>query len=456
MLPTVLSFNPSLFPEHELFVGNEWLSGGNLNQRLRRVRRYETTGTNMDLIQSVSAVSAATTLVPAGMMFGTTRSNRATPTMPGTPVVIAGWSQGSAFNYLIEFPDDQAPTVNTPYTIFSNSLFLLGLACHQGRTVGQQATAYGQGVNTQTFMGENLVWSNVNDVTAANWNTATPQVFVPENPAGFPFICSMSANELFAPKLNGGMYVTGDLFNPFVTSLPMVVGSEVSQSPVIAGAGVIYGNGNSGIWVWGHGDQSNLLSPQMTPNFWLLNDTTHPEFDVFGGIRYQFARSDEWVLVSNNWLYDLQLQSWWRLEDPTITQIRLFTTISRFIYGSQGFYTNANLNPISMWERNVPALTYSWQSHPQWETIGNLVDIREITMRVQGVGTVTVTLTGESSTSTIQFEINNPLPVLVRQPIRIQDSNIAVTLLSSSATEAPTIHECNLGYVEAQKETVRT
>jgi hypothetical protein len=365
------------------------------------------------------------------------------------------WVFGSTFNYTIEFPDDQAPTVNTPYDIFSNAEFLLGICCHQGRTVAQLATAYGQGVNTQTFMGENIIWSNVNDVTAANWNAATPQVFVPENPSGFAFLCSMSANELFAPKVNGGMFVTGDLFNPTVTTLPMVVGSEVNHTPAITGAGVIYGNGNSGIWVWGHGDTSNLLSPQMSPTFWLLNDATHIDFDVFGGIRYQFARSDEWVLISNNWLYDLNLNSWWRLEDPSITQVRMFTTISRFIYGSASFYTNAAPTPVSMWERNIPAINYSWQSHPQWDTIDNLVDVREIAIRAQGKGSVTVTLTGETSTATIQFQINNALPVLVRQPIRIQDSNIAVKLVVDSDTEAPTIHECNLGYFQAQKETVR-
>jgi hypothetical protein len=455
VLPTVLAFNPNLFPEHELFVGNEWLNGTTRHQRLRRYRRYEGAGTTGDLIKDVSAADASIHLTPNGMGFGSTRSNRASPTTPGVPVTIAMWVFGSTFNYLTEFPDDQSTAVNTPFDIFTNSVFLLGIVCHQGRTAAQEATAYGQGVNTTTFMGENLIWSNVNDVTAANWNTATPQVFVPENPSGFAFLCSMSANELFAPKINGGMFVTGDLFNPTVTTLPMVVGSEVSQTPAVTGAGVVYGNGNSGIWVWGHGDTSNLLSPQMTPNFWLLNSTTHPEFDVFGGVRYQFSRSDEWVLISNNWLYDLNLNSWWRLEDPNVTQIRMFTTISRFIYGSASFYTNAAPTPISMWERNVPALSYSWQSHPQWDTVDNLVDIREVAIRAQGVGTITVTLTGESSTSTIQFQIENSLPILVRQPIRIQDANIAVTLVSSSAVEAPTIHECNLGYFSAQKETNR-
>lgn len=454
MLPTVLAFNPDTYPEHELMIGNEWLEGGNRHQKLRRYRRYETTGTTADTIKNVSAADASTVLTPSGMGFGTTRSNRATPTMPGIPVVIAMWVSGVTFNYVTEFPDDQAPTINTPFDIFVNTAFWFGIACHQGRTVGQGVSAYGQGVNTQTFMGENLVWSAVNDVTPANWNTATPQVFVPENPSGFAFLAPMTANELFALKANGAMYVTGDLFDPTVTTLPMVVGSEVGHTPVITGSGVVYGNGNSGIWVWGHGDKSDLLSPQMNPDFWLLNNPAHNAlFDDFGVVRYQFARSDDWVLVSNNWLYDLRLNSWWRLEDPTITQIRYFTTASRFIYGSQSFYTNAAPNAIHMWERNIPALSYSWQSQPLWETIGNLVDIREIALRAVGHGTIVITATGETSTNTIQFEVNNDLPILRRQGFRLQDANIAVKIESSGGVAAPTIYECHIGTMPTQLET---
>ena len=451
LLPTVLAFNPDFFPEHELWVGNEWLQGGLRHQRLRRYRRYETPGTANDLIMDVSAADAATTLTPNGMFMGSTRSNRTTPTQPGVPVVIANWGTGAAFQYTIEFPDDQNTASNTPYTIFSNTRFFIGMCEHQGRTVAQEATAYGHGVNTQTFMGENLTWSNVNDVTGANWQTPS-QVFVPENPSGFAFIASMSANELFGVKLYGGMYASGDLFDPTVVSLPMVMGSEVQQTPVAMESGLIYGNGSSGIWQWQHGDTSQLLSPAMNPGFWLIDKPSpNDEFDVFGGIRYQFSRCDDWVLIPNNWLYDTSLKSWWRIEDPTVTQIRMWTAVSRVFYGSQGFYTNAASNAVHMWERGVPALSYSWQSQPLWETVGNLIDIREFTMRAVGSGQVRVTATGETSTQSVTFEVNSTLPVLLRQYFRLQDANIAVKIEASGGVAAPTIYELNVGYLEAQK-----
>jgi hypothetical protein len=455
LLPTVLAFNPNLFPEHELFVGNEWLDGALRHNKLRRVRRYETPGTAMDTIKNVNTADVSASLTPNGMGFGSTRSNRTVPVQPGVPVTVAMWVFGSTFNYLTEFPDDQAPTVNTPFDIFSNSVFLLGIACHQGRTVAQEATAYGQGVNTQTFMGENLVWSGVNDVTPANWNLAIPQVFVPENPSGFAFLCSMSANELFAVKITGGMYASGDLNNPTVVTLPMVVGSEVIHTPVQTDVGVVYGNGASGVWAWPHGDSSNLLSDKMDPSFWLLN-APNSDFDVFGGVRYQFSRCDEWVLVPNNWIYDTRLSSWWRMEDPAITQIRMWTCMSHFIYGSQSFYTNAAPTPISMWERNTPTTSFSWQSQPLWETIGNLVDAREITIRAIGTGTVTVTLTGESQVpASCQFQVNSSLPVLLRDNLRVQDANIAVKIESQGLIAAPTVYECNVGYIATQKQPVQ-
>jgi hypothetical protein len=452
MLPTVLAFNPNLFPEHELMVGNEWIEGGNRHNILRRVRRYETTGTLMDTIKNVSGADPAVTLTANGMGFGATRSNRATPTTPGVPVVIAMWGTGATLQYLTEFPNDQLPAVNAPFDIFSNVIFLLGICEHQGRTVAQQATAYGQGVNTATFMGENLVWSATNDVTPANWNTATPQVFVPENPSGFAALVSMSANQLFGLKTHGAMYASGDLFDPTIVPLPMVVGSEVLQTPIITTLGVVYVNSTSGVWTWGGSDKSELLSPQMDPKFWMV-DTN--EFDSFGGVRYQLAICDEWILVPNNWLYDTRLNSWWRMEDPSLLRIRNWTSLSHFIYGSESFYTNASDTPVHFWQREDSALTYSWQSHPVWETVGNLTDIREITIRAAGQGTITVTLTGENMTQTVQFSVNNDLPILSRQNIRIQDSNIAVKLEVDGPVVAPTVYECNLGYFQAQKETTR-
>jgi hypothetical protein len=247
--------------------------------------------------------------------------------------------------------------------------------------------------------------------------------------------------------------ISGSLNTPTVITLPMVVGTDTPHNPVSTTIGVIYGNRTSGIWLWPHGDTSQHLSPQMDPHFW-VNDP------VWGGFGCTFDRCDEWVLVPNSWIFDLNLKSWWRIEDPAVASIRLWTCLSQFIYGSESFYTNADPYPIHFWRRDgTPSSTYSWQSHPLWETVNSVVDLREITMRVSGTGTVVVTMTGENHTSTIDFTVSNAKPVLVRQPCRIQDANIAIRIEATgtgSPAIAPTVWELNCGYVEAQRERTST
>jgi hypothetical protein len=467
ILPSSGDYPNTMVPTHELFVGNEWLNSTSRRVRLRRYRRFENPTTSHDLIKDVSLAGTGTVLTANGMDFGTTRSNRANPTLPnvdpnlpniinpGNPVVIILYTAGFNFGFLTEFPDDQNATSNTPYDIYTNQ-FILSICCHQGRTVAAYATNNPQGANAFMFTSENYRWSAVNDVNPANWSQV--QVFVPENPGGGVMV-PMTANELFILKQRGGAFISGSLNTPSVTTLPMVVGTDVTQRPVATQIGVVYGNSSTGVWVWSHGDTSQLLSPQLQSDFWLL-DTFG--ISPIGGIRYAFDRCDDWVLVPNNWVYDIQLKSWWRIQDPSVAAIRYWTSYAQFMYGSETYYTNADPTPIHYFKRDVPTTTYSWQSQPLWETVNTLVDFREITMRVSGTGTIVVTMTGETHTTSVSFTFSNLLPVLLRTPCRIQDANIAVKVEATGSpgpplggTVAPTIWELNCGYVATQHEGIR-
>jgi hypothetical protein len=370
--------------------------------------------------------------------------------------------------YLTEIPDDVTPT-NPFYDIYSNNAFLAGFCCHEGRVIFQRIVVYDHGPNASAIMGENIGWTAINDVSIANI-TATDAVFVPENPSGFSFMFSMSANELFGVKAaSGGVYVTGDLNGPTVVTLPLVTGTDLTHTPTSSEAGVVYGSRVSGVWAWSHGDNCSLLSQQMDPLFWTLQTPPQSGFsagkDDFGGNLYQFARSDDWVLAPNNWLYDTQLQSWWRLEDPTILDFRWMTANFRYIYGAASWFNGLDNaytpsgTPIRMYDRQTPGESYSWQSQPLWETVDNLVDIREVVIRAKGHGNISITLTGESSTQNLTLlTVDSDLPILLRTPARLQDSNIAIRLVSTSnfgttkPDAAPTIYECSLGYISTQKE----
>jgi hypothetical protein len=473
LLPTGGGFNPNNYPEHQLFVGIEHVEAGTQYHQLRRYRQYEGTGGGFDTIKNISAATSGTWR-PTGMSFGSTRSNRADWRVPGCPVTIACWGTGNTFMYLTEFPDDQNMASATPYDIFSNNIFPLGpLCCHQGRVVLQLATSYNQGPTTITFMGENCVWSNYNDVSTAGWlgnytdpetgGPSHPTVFVPENPYGLAFMVSMSANEIFAVKGKGGLYVTGNLgdstttANPTIVSLPMVTGSEILQMPAVNNQGVTYGNRGSGIWQWSHGDNSRPLSAQMSPDFWTLPSPVYP-LDDFGGVGYSFTTMDDWIICPHNWVYDTIGNGWWRLEDDTVSRFRYNTCMTHYLYCAESYFSSSYTTPISLYVRENPSPTYSWQSQPLWETLDTLIDIREITLRVRGSGSVKVTCTGETSSSSVTFNgISALLPVLLRQPIRVQDANIAVRIESTEPTGtggAPTVYECNVGFFGAQRERI--
>lgn len=463
------SGTPALVPPHELIVGNEIVFQAQRFQNLQRIRR-DIAGYPADQITRViyadssPAVATVGGFRPIGMSFGTTRSQRSNPNIPGVPVVIANYWAGVGQGYLLEFPDDGNPGSQQPYYIYQNNNWILSVACHQARVVIDKINSHSHGANAISVMSENISWSATSDVTTANFSTPDI-VFVVENPSGLAFMHSMSANELFVIKqASGGAYVSGDLNFSTIVSLPLVTGSDIAHTPVSSDIGVVYGSRSSGVWAWSHGDNSNLISPQMDPLFWTLASSIGTGQDDFGGVAYQFARSDDWVLTPNNFLYDTQLKSWWRLEDPTVATFRYMAANFRFIYGAHPWYDHQSQpsgvvsNPIFYYDRVNPANSYSWQSQPLWETIDTLVDIREIALRVKGVGTVTVELRGESNlnnpiTATVSFSAI--APTLIRTPIRIQDSNISVRLISTVSgfgTAAPTIYECNLAYVETQRE----
>lgn len=446
LLPTALAQNLNVDVPHELFVGVEWLTGANHRQRLRRFRVYETPGTASDLLKDVTFADVATTLVPVGMSFAQTRVLRATPTSPGIVVVMALCPFGATNSYLVQFPNDATPTLNTPFSV--STAFILNFTCHQGRTVIQQVTAQGQGVDTTTFMGESLAYTPVNDSATFS----TQQVFDPENSSGFAFMVQMSANELFVVKSRGGLYITGSIADPVVVNLPMVQGTRVQQVPAVTGVGVVYGDRNTGMWAWQHGDTSRLLSPRLFPNFFV----THATLGDYGGNQYQFATFDDWILFSNNWLYDTTNNGWWRLEDDTIIQTRYMTTFDKYIYGADGYYfTNEDPFPIHRWDRSTSAHSMSWQSQPQCHTLDTRVDIREVTIKGRGKGSVIVTFTAQDGTTDFaEFTFDDDTnPKLKRANVRVQGDTIVVKIVATGGSltaAAPTVYDVSYGFYEAQ------
>lgn len=425
---------------HELWIATEYLTGTNRKFKLQRRRQFESPITS-DLIKDISRADVTAALIAWGVTFGTSRSNKAAPTVPGIPIVVAGWGSiaNTADSFVTVFPDDATPTVNTPYDVETGNQVLI--TTHQGRIVIRRQSAYRHGVASGWNPTEDLRWTNVFNPGVLSTLTN----FVPENPDGYSIMAPMSANELFALKSSFGVVFQGDLDNPIVINLPMVPGTYIGQSGVVTCIGLLYGNPQSGVWAWSHGDSAKLLSPRLNPTFWQLPG------GYYIAQQYQWATISDLVFISNNWVLDTNTGSWWRLEDDTILQTRFLTTdwTKQYVYGSVTSYTNESDTIAYMWDNTLGAVSYSWQSQPIWQSIDRTLIIRELELIAQGQGSVTLTCTGADGAT--QSEVinlkNTGYPERFRRTFAIQGQYLQLRIEANSGSasvDAPTVFSATL------------
>lgn len=421
----------------EMFLASEYMNGGNRNFNFERLRLDETPVVR-ETIKNVVYGDPTADISGWGITWGVTRSNKATPLDPGVPVVVFAWAPVRVVApggfFVATFPDDATPTLNTPYVLPVVDAEPQ-ICVHQGRIIIHQVTAYSHGAQTAWQTSENVRYTDVYNpsIVSAIFN------YVPENPNGYAFMASMSANELFALKRSGAVVITGDLVDPLVTNLPMVPGSRDSHRPAHTPLGLVYGSRDSGIWVWAHSDGAQHLSPYMTPDFWNIT-----EIAMLGAI-YQFEGCERWILAPNNWLYSIDTQSWWRLDDPAYATIRFFSRFDNVIYGAITSYTHTNKNAVFSWLLDAKSSAWSWQSQPVWSTLDRVVEVREIELEAKGQGTVTVTSYGPTGTPiTSSFTLANtgyPERLRANHTNKVQGLQIKITADSGNTSiDAPTVY----------------
>lgn len=419
--------------------------------RLARVRTFETAAPSDSIksIDSAELTPSATSM--RATTFDTSRSKQSAPTQPGIPIVVMSWyaGGGGSEKFTSAFPDDTAPTVtgvkDISTTIRAESF------THQGRVIVLERTGYDHGANGQWSTNENIYYTDVNNV---NVLSAIAMVAVPENPSGYGTWASMSAGELFLVKASGGaLTINGDLADPTIIKLPNVqstgyAGCRGAFTPI----GFFYTSANEGAWVWAGGDTAQNVSPQLEGDFWMHPTAT----SIFiGAITAQHERWGDWVAVSNNWLLDIGTGNWWRLDDPGDVRFWAFDSSwdGLALYGIPASFptTVGDLPVLYNWSRALGALSYSWQSHPIRESLDRRIGVREIVLRAQGPGTVTVTLTDESGTAiaTAFTTTSSTYPQVIRKDVSFEGSFVTVRIQSDGgAATAPIVHSVALGYRE--------
>lgn len=167
----------------------------------------------------------------------------------------------------------------------------------------------------------------------------------------------------------------------------------------------------------------------------------------------------DWIVTSNDWLYDTNLGGWWKL-NPSFSHA--FYGVS---YDGNNLYAAA-VEPtaevaIERYNRTVPSTSYNWLSYPIRLPQGSKdhnYSVQEVVVRAQGQGTVQITVTGipgstfaASPSDTLTFTTTDqPSMQIMRSGIVAQDVTIEITSTGDpiSGSPAPIVYSVALGYSE--------
>lgn len=300
------------------------------------------------------------------------------------------------------FLDDTYDTIygGIQGTVMQGVCWLIG---HQGRVIGISRVASGMGVDTGNVqyrvIGESIHYSPVQDFYAElGFGCYELALFGEEKPDRTGAAASITADEIIFIKDRGGaVMVRGDLDNPTVVQLPYVESTHGARSiPTATPMGLVYGT-RAGVYLWEGGDTTQYLSPQIDGWFW-----NHDPNLIYLAQRGRFNWWNPWVVVPNNFMYDIRTRSWWRLDSPENTGVSINAyDVSNETNRLYAFPHKLSADNATMWWTATPDVlvdTYTWKSQPLQQSRKRVLSVQELHLTVApgstAPATVTVTLTG--------------------------------------------------------------
>lgn len=430
----------------ERIFAYEYVIGGVRKYRAEVYQEYDA-GAGLINLKAITSTDPSGALAYKSTTFGRTRSNPTDPFDSGPPIVIFAWyAPGGGYEkFVSSYPNPNTPASNTPYDI--STTLPADILVHQGRVVLLSLVAWDHGPDASWSTNEDLYWTVVNDIST--FSSPDPSVVVPENPTGYGAWCAMSANELLLIKNGGGgLTLNGDLDDPTVVNLPNVVptgfmGCIGTSSPI----GFIYGSWQAGVWVWNGGDVSQKISNQLDDDVF-----TVPNADEILGQKAQFEMWHDWIVTSNNWLFDTNNGGWWRLDDPADVRLQWFSTddLGEELLATSLFFTNAAPIHGYSYNRSSPARSYSWQSQPLWPSIGRDITVKELNIVAHGTGTILATVTNYAGvTESHEVTLASNTPKMLRIPYNTRGENLQLRLeVGDGANPAPIIYSVDVAYAD--------
>lgn len=374
----------------------------------------------------------------------------------------------TTYGHLYIYPPIAAPT----------SFAVQDLVTPGGSTGGAgQVIAYGSRIIV--LNGLNYPWpsgSGVNtneniDFTDPPQSTTYPnqqEVLGPEEPWGYGAWGTISVGELMLIKKHGGgLIVYGDIDAPSsVISMPGVqsVGGFVGEACATA-IGLVYCSEDRGAWIWNGGNTSQKISQQLRDNFY---DATTPTGLGSNNYGFNVSRWQDWVLFSNNFMYNPDTGGWWVLYPTDTNGISAVPgkTLFWFSEGATGnemyaaplrFGTAVGLTKswYYKFDNTVPAPHWQWKSLPIHVTkdADRVLDVRQVVLRLSdpsGSGTATATVTIGSFTATTSTPIG-VTPTAFRFNVGagargLQDITVQVNGDQPSSGSSPILHSIDIGW----------
>ncbi|HVA84929.1 MAG TPA: hypothetical protein VNF73_01295, partial [Candidatus Saccharimonadales bacterium] len=371
--------NPFFFdgtPGDEIVYGAETRTAGNRLFKLNSIKWQggNTVYARTNLVNMGTATDLSTSAAIWSSITGGMTAANPTATSVGYPLwALSYWYFASAgTNPDIDgepmvwlYPDPTAPGVTTtPYPLQDGATGGNAAICvtHQNRIVLINAAFYPWGTATDKLLvHEFFCYTDPPNGTALG---AQDEVFVAEHPTGVGAWGSISAGELFVVKNAGGGYiVSGDLNTPYITRLPGVMSTYgITSRAADTILGLVYASNNRGLWVWNGSNASQKLSNQLDDNFFVHSSLISG--DMIDGPSVDICAWGDWIICTNDWLYDTNTGGWWKLP-PGTTDAHLWYQVNwdgNTLYAAPPFPTAACL--VDLYGRQGAVSTWSWKSYP--------------------------------------------------------------------------------------------
>lgn len=392
--------------------------------------------------------------------FHNYRAHVSDQTQPGLPGVVAGWfdAGGGGDRVWHMFPDPDTPTSDTPGSIEQTqggaaaALDPSHCFAHQGRSVVLDQNSYNHGANS-------YVWTHNEDIyfTESNLDYMTSliaQTFGMENAVGYAGAISTNYSELLLLKNSGGgLFVRGDIADPTVLRVPGIPAvGNVRHTPATSPVGVVFLAGYTGAWLWNGGESAENISYDTIDgtDFIVTRQSNTPggsDFLDYAGRIYHWYN---YVIFPNNWVWDWQHQSWWRLENPSdvvLFHIGPDNPVLGTLYAAPAFLTSSSSILVYGYSIETPADDYVWTSQPLPIQEDNLFQIREIVCVCSGHGTVVVAVTDYAgATESHTFTVNSTGPTYLRDNSAAACRQLKFSITTTNAGMTPVVHEIRFGY----------